>query len=239
MGKLDCRTANTTLCVSAGSAAGRTSCSSLRSPVADSSKRTVTLPSSPRAGGMVWRKARITLRPNSSFSPERVMSGGRTAAVDNPEGAMKFGGKSSCNESLGLAFALPVVSAGGLAVAPDGAAEGGERGSGGAGAAASFLLGALAAFLSSRVGAATLGAASAAGGVDGLARVAVSLGAGGGGGGDPGGGGGGGGGGGVGPVSAGATGRGGAALLGATGGAALAPSSLGSTSSTLMASGLP
>ncbi len=176
---------------------------------------------------MVWRKARITLRPNSSFSPERVMSGGRTAAVDSPEGAMKFGGKSSCNESLGLVFALPGVSAGGLAVAPGGAAEGGERVSAGAGgAAASFLLGALAAFLSSRIWAAALGeAASAAGSVDGLARVAVSLGAGGGGGVDP--------------VSAGAAGRGGAALLGATGGAALAPSSLGSTSSTLMASGLP
>jgi hypothetical protein len=139
---------------------------------------------------------------------------------------MKFGGKSSCNESLGLVFALPGVSAGGLAVAPGGAAEAGERVSAGAGgAAASFLLGALAAFLSSRIWAAALGeAASAAGSVDGLARVVVSLGAGGGG---------------VDPVSAGATGRGGAALLGATGGAALAPSSLGSTSSTLMASGLP
>src|SRR5262245_23036815 len=156
------------------------------------------------------------------------MSGGRTAAVDSPEGATKFGGRSSCSASLGLVFALPVASAGGLPVAPGGAAEGGERASAGAGgAAASFLLAEVAGFLSSRIGAAKLGAAvSAAGagelGAGGTASRAVGVGLL------------------VEPGSAAAAGRGGAALLGAGGGVALgAPSSLGSTSSTLMASGLP
>src|SRR5262245_36773875 len=76
---------------------------------------------------MVCRKARITRRPNSSFSPERVISGGRTAAVDRPVGGTaKLVGRSSCSDSLGLGFTLGAGSTVGWGT-------GGERGAGGGG----------------------------------------------------------------------------------------------------------
>lgn len=39
----------------------------------------VTRPLIPLGGGIVFRKLRITPRPNLSFSPDRVMPGGRVA----------------------------------------------------------------------------------------------------------------------------------------------------------------
>src|SRR5262245_24340304 len=251
MGKLDCLTANTTLCVRAASVAALTSCSSLKLPVVDNRKRTVTRPSSPRGGGIVCRKARITLRPNSSFSPERVMSGGRTAAVDKPDGAAKLLGKSNCKESCGLGFDLAGAGAGGgtagLAAATPGgeggcnAGEGGSNREGGGSyrggvpvsVAAPAALGAglslstglsgggrLAVF-SSRLGSLGRGPGASARASDGA---------------------------GVGSPCAATVGRGATAVDGAAGtagaggagwGSALALSALGSTNSTLMASGLP
>ena len=54
----------------------------------------------------------MTLRPNSSFSPDRVISGGRIAAVDRPEGVAKSVGRSSCKDGLGGVFVLGASGAG-------------------------------------------------------------------------------------------------------------------------------
>src|SRR5262245_49061938 len=137
----------------------------MRSPVGDSSKRTVTRLSSPRAAGMVCRKARMTRRPNSSFSPERVMSGGRTAAVERPEGAAKLGGKSSCKASLGLAVGL-ALSCEGWPTLGSGKVKGAIGSNAGAGGAASLAV-ACAVFLPSPGGGFGDGgvAVAAAGGV--------------------------------------------------------------------------
>src|SRR5262245_14748215 len=106
---------------------------------------------------MVCRKARITRRPNSSFSPERVISGGRTAAVDRPVGGTaKLVGRSSCSDSLGLGFTLGAGSA-------VGRGTGCERGAGGGGVSRSGSSGGLWALLARSEGGVALATAAGVG----------------------------------------------------------------------------
>ena len=55
-------------------------------------------------GGMVCLNARTTARPKSSFSPERVMPGGRVAAADRPGGALLASGKRMSSFACGAGF---------------------------------------------------------------------------------------------------------------------------------------
>ena len=63
----------------------------------DRSSFTVTRPSWPFGLGMVCRSARMTPRPNSSFSPDRVAPGGRATAAARSPGATGMLGMVSCS----------------------------------------------------------------------------------------------------------------------------------------------
>ena len=73
----------------------------------------VTRPSAPLGVGIVCRRARMTPRPNSSFSPDRVTPGGRITAAERPPGAIIAPGKSSCSGGLGSGGGLGLAFAGG------------------------------------------------------------------------------------------------------------------------------
>jgi hypothetical protein len=49
----------------------------------------VTRPLMPLGGGIVFFKLRMTSRPNLSFSPDRVMPGGRATADERPRGPLE------------------------------------------------------------------------------------------------------------------------------------------------------